>query len=218
MAAPGVTRSRPIAPLPKHTARVRRRAEEGGAGPSITRSREKGRPSGAEGNGVGVAAEDVRPGAGERRGNRRDRCSVHRVALLPVRWLALCVPRLQVAPVLSPTLQRRPGSASSLEGLCLERWRPREESNSPGPLPWSKKAAAGQPCCQKNFANCGRFSHLGRELRLARGSASRPFVSHFKRASSLKALFFPVETRPVTGLGARLESDAFEFLLKTVLM
>lgn len=118
------------APLPKHTARVRRRAEErGGAGPSITRSRGKGRPS---------------PGRGRWSGCRGPGCPVPASgnAVLQERSLpraqgsrcslrAGSVPRLRVDPVLSPTLRGRCASASSLEGLYLERWRPPEDCDSP---------------------------------------------------------------------------------------
>lgn len=87
LSAPGVTRSRPAALLPKHTARVRRRTgvgeAGGGAGPSITHSRGKGCPSRAEGDGAGVVAQDARPGARERgaSGEIAARCTGSRCSL-----------------------------------------------------------------------------------------------------------------------------------------
>lgn len=77
----------------------------------------------------------------------RDRCPVHRVALQPARWRSGF--RDSGSSVFfSPTLQGRRASASSLEGLCLERWSPPEECNSPRPRcpgakrrPWVSLAA-----------------------------------------------------------------------------
>lgn len=184
-----------------HTARVRRRTEEEGVGG------ERGRQSTAPAGRVALpgqrAVERVAwpgmpvpaPGSAVLRERSLPGAQGRAAACA----LALRVPRLRVIPDLF----------AYPAGAARKRLQPRRtllgEVETPGgvqlrkaPLPWSEKAAVGQPCCLKILQTSSRSSHLGRELWLAWGSASGPFLSHFKRASSPKGVF-SVETRPVQG-------------------
>lgn len=173
LSAPGVIRSLPAAKLPKHTARVRRRTEGGGGwggcgerGRQSPAPAERAAPPGQRAMervswprmpvpapGSAVLRERSLPGAQ----GRAAACA-----------LALRVPRFRIVRILFAYPAGAARKRLQPRGTLLGEVEPPGGVQLPkAPLPWSEKAAVGQPCCQKFLQTSARSSHLGRELWLA---------------------------------------------------
>lgn len=143
---------RPLAPLPKHTARVRRRAEEWGSeavnhslpreGPPLPG---RGRWSGCCGpgcpvptSGSAVLQERSLPCA------QGSRCSLR----------AGAVRRLRVAPVLSPTLQ---GPLPAWRDFSWKGGDPRRSATPQGPDALERKGVRWSALLPENLANFGQI-------------------------------------------------------------